>query len=118
MLNICKWLLVSISFVFPLVACASSPHCDGKENWAASMAFVHLKNANIFTNENIDFSKTEVLLLASELKGDGLYLQLHKVNYYKNNGAQITVITENMASASECSESPVKVYLVSEIYGA
>ncbi|RLT97324.1 MAG: hypothetical protein D9N14_11055 [Ketobacter sp.] len=82
------------------------------------MAFVHLKNANILRNEDVDFSKTEVLLLASELKADGLYLQLHKVNYYKSNGAQITVITENMASASECSESPVRVYLVSEIYGA
>lgn len=82
------------------------------------MAFVHLKNANILTNDDVDFSKTEVLLLASELKDDGLYLQLHKVNYYKISGDRITVITENMASTSECSESPVKVYLVSKIYGA
>lgn len=43
-----------------LSACATHPQCDGAENWAASMAFVHLKNAGILTNEDTDFSKTLV----------------------------------------------------------
>ena len=102
---------------FSLVACAAHPDCDGAENWAPSMAFVHLKNAGLLRNGDVEFSKTQVQRLASEDKGEGRYLQVHKVTFVKKDGDRVVVLTENLASDAECSEGAVTVYVVGEVLG-
>ncbi|MDX1695712.1 MAG: hypothetical protein R3208_18240 [Ketobacteraceae bacterium] len=81
------------------------------------MAFVHLKNAGLLSNEAVEFSKTQVERLASEDKGEGRYLQVHKVTFVKKDGARVVVLTENLASDAECSEGPVTVYVVGDVLG-
>lgn len=74
-----KKCLTSILFsMLPLFAIASSPKCDGIENWPASMAFVQLKNQNILTNSQVDF-KSIVKLLASQELTKNIYTQVHEV---------------------------------------
>lgn len=53
-------------------AFAKDPDCTGVEQWPASMAFVHLKNAGLIDKERIDFTKTSVVRLASEKVGKDL----------------------------------------------
>lgn len=119
MLSLAKKSVFFLLFsLFSLSACAAHPQCDGVENWASSMAFVHLKNAGILTNEETDFSKTLVYRIASEDKGSSKYHQVHRVTFYKKDGTKVTTITENVASNMECSEGPVTVYIVSGILGA
>lgn len=91
--------------------------CAKPERWAASMAQVHLKNAGILKNEEIDFSKTAVSLLASERTGKDLYHQIQKVVFTKKNGSKISTITENDASSEECSMTGVKVFLIEKELG-
>ncbi len=96
---------------------AAAPECEGPDNWAASMAFVHMKNAGITTNSEIDFSKTRVTRLASEHTGKDIYRQVHLVVFTKQSGGTIEAITVNDASHSECSESGVEVFVVSQELG-
>lgn len=103
--------------LFPLAAYASHPKCDGPENWAASMAFTHLKNAGMLDNETVDFASTKVGRIASEKLSDGLFVQVHQVVFSKLDGSAVTVITKNKASNSECSEGPVTVYVVNKVLG-
>jgi len=110
--------LLSLFTIFPITACATSPKCDGIENWPASMAFVYLKNENLITNEQIDFAKSNVNLLASQKTTDDTYVQIHRVEFLKFDGSKIIVITENIASKQECSEGPVKAYLIDRVLGA
>ena len=98
-------------------AAASNPSCDGVNNWAASMAFGHLKNARIIFNESTDFTKTKVVRLASEKIGRGLYRQVHRVTFTETSGKTIDVITINDASHEECSMSGVEVFVVSRHLG-
>jgi len=77
------------------------------------MAFVHLKNADITNNENLDFSKTKTRRLASEKIGNDLYRQIHYVTFTEKSGNIIEIITSNEASNEECSMSGVTVYIVS-----
>jgi len=96
---------------------AASPDCSGTEGWATSMAFVHLKNAGITNNDELDFDKTKTIRLASEKTGKDLYRQIHLVTFTKKSGETIQVITNNDASHEECSMSGVEVYLVSKVLG-
>lgn len=96
---------------------AKAPACSGPDGWAAAMAHVHLKNGNLVTNESLDFSKTKVVLLASEKISKDLYRQIHLVTFVEKSGRQIEVITSNEASSQECSMSPVQVFVVSRRLG-
>lgn len=92
---------------------SQSPDCSGIERWATSMAYVHLKNAGIINSEQIDFSKTKTVRLASERIGDDEYRQIHHVVFTRTDGSEIEVITSNVASTEECSLSDVEVFVVS-----
>ncbi|MDO8305174.1 hypothetical protein [Herminiimonas sp.] len=105
-----------IAFLLALVAgssVAKTPSCSGPDNWAAAMAHVHLKNANLLNNESVDFSKTKVALLASEKISKDLYRQIHLVTFVEKSGGKIEVITSNEASSEECSMSAVQVFVIS-----
>jgi len=98
-------------------ALAGAPDCSGTERWPTSMAFVHLKNAGITNNDDLDFDKTKTVRLASEKIEKDLYRQIHLVTFTKKSGETIQVITNNDASNEECSMSGVEVYLVSTHLG-
>jgi hypothetical protein len=98
-------------------ALAGAPDCSGPERWPTSMAFVHLKNAGITNNGDLDFDKTKTVRLASEKIGKDLYRQIHLVTLTKKSGEIIQVITNNDASNEECSMTGVEVYLVSTHLG-
>ena len=99
------------------LAFAGSPNCTGVDSWATNMAFVHLKNAGLTDNDRLDFTKTKVVLLASEKIGKDLYRQLHLVTFTQKTGENIEVITSNDASHQECSMSGVQVFVISKRLG-
>jgi hypothetical protein len=110
--------LLAVHFVLaPQWAMANSPTCSGSNQWAASSAFVQLKNAGILSNDTTDFTKTNVIRLASEKIGTGLYRQIHKITFTEKSGHAVEVITINDASHEECSMSGVEVYVVSQRLG-
>jgi hypothetical protein len=100
-----------------LEAAARHPDCAGVERWATSMAFVHLKNAHLTDNDDLDFRKTKTVRLASEKIGKDLYRQIHYVVFTEKSGRTIEVITSNDASNVECSMSAVTVFVVSKRLG-
>jgi ethanolamine ammonia-lyase large subunit len=114
-----KWTL----FILVIVATQTTfakmkvSDCAQPERWAASMVQVQLKNEGLLRNEDIDFSKTKVTLLAQEKLKKNLYKQIQKVVFVKKNGEELTAITVNDASNDECSMSGVKVYLVQKEFG-
>lgn len=113
-----KHLLIAVFvIVIPSFATAKDPDCAGVDRWPTSMAFVHLKNAGITTNENIDFKKTKTTRLASEKVGEDLYRQIHLITFTEKSGNTISVITSNEASSEECSMSGVDVFVVSRHLG-
>ena len=97
-------------FLVILCSACATPHpkCDSPNNWAATVAFVHLKNAKLTT----DISSREVTRIASEKIGENLFQQVHLVEFSKTDGTKIEVITTNHASNEECSMSEVSVYIV------
>src|SRR5215813_11468750 len=111
--------LIGILFISSS-AFANEPDCYGPERWAASMAFVTLKNQGITDNDKVDFSKTQAVKLASEKIGkdkyykDDLYRQVQNVKFTERSGNVIEVITISEATKTECSMGSVEVYLVSK----
>jgi len=99
-------------------ALAGSPDCSGPQRWPAAMAFVHLKNAGITNNDELDFDKTKTVRLASEKIAKDLYRQIHIVTFTEKSGEIVQAITNSDASNEECSMSGVEVYLVSKQIGA
>ncbi len=91
--------------------------CSGPNNWAASMAFVHLKNAGLVSNEVLDFDRTQVRLIAQQKIGNDLYRQVHHVSFARIEGGAIEVITSSNASSEECSMSGVQVFVVDKVLG-
>ncbi len=81
------------------------------------MAFVHLKNAGVTTNEEIDFTKTKTERIASQEIAADLYRQAHHVTFTEKSGDTINVITVNDASSEECSMSGVDVFIVARRLG-
>jgi len=109
-----KMLIATILLVLsPLLAFSKTPNCTGKEQWPASMSFVHLKNANLTDNNKLDFTKTKIIRLASEKIGKDIYRQIHYITFIEKSGNIIEVITSSEASNEECSMSDVDVYIVS-----
>ncbi len=99
-------------------AVSADPDCGGPGNWAASMVFVRLKNAGIVDNEDVDFTKTQVVRIASQRVGKDLYRQVHRVTYFKRTGEAIEAIAVNDASHAECSASGVEIFLVGRHFAA
>ena len=99
------------------LAQAKSPECAGVDNWATAMAFVHLKNAGLTTNDELDLKLTRAVRLASEQIGPDLYRQIHHIAFARKAGGSIEVITSNNASSTECSMSGVQVFVVSKRLG-
>lgn len=91
------------------------PNCSGIEGWAASMAFIHLKNIGLLDNYTVDFIKTKIKRLASEKIGENLYVQIHFIVFTEKSGKKIQVITKNEASNDECSMSQVEVFVINNI---
>jgi hypothetical protein len=113
-----RFLLILISlFSVNAFAKPNVRDCAKPERWATSMAQVQLKNNGFLKNEDIDFSKTSVTLLAQEKLKKDLYHQIQKVVFTKKDGETIVAITENDASSEECSMTGVKVYSVSKEFG-
>ena len=77
------------------------------------MAFVLLKNAGMTNNENIDFSKTKTVRLASEKTGKDLYHQVYDVTFTEYSGRTIEGIAIHDASDEECSMTGIELFVVS-----
>jgi hypothetical protein len=105
------------ALVFAGSSFAKVPDCSHVNGWVTSMAFVHMKNAGMTTNERVDFTKTKTVRLASEKVGVDLYRQIHHVRFVEKSGGTIEVITSSDASSQECSMSDVDVYVVSRHLG-
>jgi hypothetical protein len=90
---------------------STGPDCSG--SWPTNMAFVLLKNAGITNNENIDFSKTTTVRLASEKTGKDLYHQVYDVTFTEYSGRKIEGIVVHDASQEECSMTGVELFVVS-----
>ena len=98
-------------------ATAKTPACSGPDNWAAAMAYTHLKNANLVSSESNDSAQTKVTLLASEKIKKDLYRQIHLVTFVDKTGHKIEVIASNEASSQECSMSGVQIFVISKRLG-
>ncbi|WP_241609438.1 hypothetical protein [Rosenbergiella australiborealis] len=72
-----------------------------------------MKNSGIVDITNLDESKTEYLLLASEKKAKDLYIQVYHFKFYSKSGQSYEVITTSNSSSEECSLGGVNSYLIS-----
>ncbi|WP_017346228.1 hypothetical protein [Pantoea sp. A4] len=99
--------------LFPFFSNAKPVKNDCR-SWPMNMAEVWLKNAKIIDIPDLDESKTEVKLLASEKKPHHLYTNVFRFVFHANDGRKFEVITQNVASDEECSISEVNTYLVSQ----
>lgn len=98
-------------------ASAKPPDCTNADAWPAAMAFTHMKNAGIVSNDELDFKQTLVTRLSSAKIGKDLYRQVHLVRFIKRSGEPVEAITVNEASSDECSMSGVDVYLIAKRLG-
>ncbi len=112
-----KFVVVAMMLATMAPGLSANPKCDGPNNWAAMMAFAHLKNAGVTDNAKIDFNQTIVNRIASEKIGEDLFRQVHRVIYIEKSGKKIELITTNDASSEECSMSAVEVYVVERKLG-
>jgi hypothetical protein len=106
-------ILFILALLLPVLGWADSPKCDSPNGWAASMTFVLLKNAGLADNSQLDFARTQVVLIASQKIGKDLYRQVHRVTYVRHDGTTIEAIAVNDASHVECSMTGVQVYVTS-----
>ena len=114
-MNISKIFLAIMIGVIVSTAPAKDPDCSG--GWPTDMTFVHLKNAGITDNDQIDFSKTKTVRLASEKIGKDLFHQVYDVKYTEKSGRIIEAIAVHDASQAECSMTGVDVFVVSQHLG-
>ena len=91
---------------------SGGPDCSG--GWPTIMTFVELKNAGITNNENVDFSKTKTVRIASEKTGKDLYHQVYEVTYTERSGRTIDAIVVADASYTECSMNQPEIFVVSQ----
>lgn len=96
---------------------AAGPDCSGVERWAATMAFVNLKNAGLTDNDRIDLSKSTAVRLASQKVDSDRYRQVHRVTFVEKSGQRLEAIIVNDATNDECSGSRVHVYVISRELG-
>jgi hypothetical protein len=94
----------------------ADPDCTGVNRWPTRSALVSLKNAGLI-NDGVDFARTKTVRLASERLSQGMYRQIHLVTFVEKSGNKIEVITSNVASNDECSETGVEVFVISKRLG-
>jgi hypothetical protein len=116
-INVVSLIVYAAALTTTLPACASQPppQCYKPGQWPSNMAFVYLKNRGITNNENIDFSKTEVLRIATEQISDTIHRQVHLVTFTQIDSDTIQTITISDATVEECSMSEVDVYWVEKL---
>jgi hypothetical protein len=88
------------------------PDCAG--GWPTNMAQATMKNAGLLKNEELDFSKTKTVRLASERLQKNLWHQVYLVTFIKKSGEVLQAIAIHDASNEECSMSDVQVFVVSK----
>ena len=106
-------------FLFAAVAASGTRNlgCSGPDNWAAGSAYAQLKNAGLLTSDGVDFSKTEVELLAQQKIGKDLYRQIHEIRFTLRSGSIVRAVSTSDASSEECSMSSVEVRVVGQELG-
>ncbi len=75
------------------------------------MAFVEMKNAKLTDNDQIDFTKTKTVRLASEKIGKDLYRQIYLVEFTQKNAQKLDAISLIKASSDECAITGVRVFV-------
>ena len=98
-------------------AAAEIPDCSGPNGWPANMAFTHMKNAGIVTNDQLDFTKTTSKKLSYEKIGKDLYRQVHLVTFERKDRTLVQAIVWSDASSEECSMGNVQVFVISQTLG-
>jgi hypothetical protein len=96
----------------PAFAGARRSACAGRDLWPEAMTFVQLKTAGVLNNDQVDFTRTASILIASQKIASDLYRQVFEVTYSLKSGGVVKAITVSDASNEECSMSDVKVYRV------
>lgn len=114
--------IIFIMYSFSAIAEQRSPDCSGANGWAASMAFVHMKNDGILDNEDAAFPPKIMLISSQKIGADkyyseSLYRQVHKISFTKKSGDIIEVVTVNDVTKTECSMGGVDVYVISKHLG-
>jgi hypothetical protein len=88
------------------------PDCSG--GWPTNMAQATLKNAGLLNYEEMDFTKTKTVRLASESLGKGLWHQVYLVTFFKRSGEEVQAVVVHDASKEECSMTEPQVFVVSK----
>ncbi len=110
-------ILVCVAFAICTDAAqAKTPDCSG--GWPTNMAFVHMKNAGLTTNDEIDFNLTKTVRLTSERIGKDLFRQVYLVTFFRKEGPYLQALTISDASSEECSMGNVRVFVVSQELGS
>jgi hypothetical protein len=112
-MNAVSYILAAAIILSTAPAFAKDPDCGGPNGWPAAMVFVAMKNANIVTNDQIDFSRTRVTRIASEKIGPDLWRQVHLVQYFRRDGSALEAIAVSDSSQEECSMGDVKTFVIS-----
>ncbi len=110
-------LFAALGTCLPLIAQSTihGPDCSG--GWPTNMSFVHMKNAGLVNNEDIDFSRTKTVRIASQKIGKDLWHQVYLVTFTKKPGGAIEAIAVHDASTQECSMTGVEVFVISKRLG-
>jgi hypothetical protein len=106
--------LLAMLGMVPNPSLAKDPDCGSPNGWAAPMVFAAMKNAKLITNDEIDFTRTKVMRIASEKIGKDLWRQVYDVRYFRKNGSVVEAIAVSDASREECSMSDVQTFVVSK----
>lgn len=93
---------------------AAGPDCTAPGRWQTASALVKLQAAGVVRSADLDLQRTRTVRLASELESAGRYRQIHETTFFTKSGQKVRVITSSLASAEECSESGVEVFVISK----
>ncbi|HTH62186.1 MAG TPA: hypothetical protein VL689_18795 [Paraburkholderia sp.] len=103
--------------LFSLPGLCPAAGFSGCPSWPTSMAVVHMMNDGITDSALLDHSKTKATKLAIQKIGKNRWRQLYEITFHEKSGREITVVTENESSSTECSISGVVVRVVSRKLG-
>src|ERR1700743_2473076 len=112
-----RFIAILLLLTASTLARAQMPDGSGPNGWPAGMAFTHMKNAGIVTNDLVDFKKTTSKKLSSEKIGKDLYRQVHLVIFALKDGKSAQAIVWSDASSEECSMGKVQVFVISQTLG-
>ena len=112
-MNAVSYTLAAAIILSTAPAFAKDPDCGGPNYWPAAMLFVAMKNAKIVTNDQIDFSRTQVTRIASEKIGPDLWRPVHIVQYFRRDGSALQAKAVSNSSQEDCSMGDVKTFVIS-----